>query len=239
MAYLSAGYYVTRLSDRGAHIPSELVPDKLLSASACICDFFPNGWAIAWASVTDEERLKRAAAFGVSSSGLPAVLEWATDAFSKDFGWPNTFYELEAAKDARARFLPADGDTVIIGLGLHQDDAEVFLKAATPPAPKPGFAPIGESGIFECVSSGTKIRDGGEFLGFELVATYLGILTCSWLCNGLEAVCANQLGIPPNSHGLVQTYADASRCAEFISRDGMSAEPGLWLPWRLSIYPTS
>src|SRR5579871_3586068 len=88
MAYLSAGYYVTRLSDRGAHIPSELVPDKLLSASACICDFFPNGWAIAWASVTDEERLKRAAVFGVSSSGLPAVLEWATDAFSKDFGWP-------------------------------------------------------------------------------------------------------------------------------------------------------
>lgn len=95
---------------------------------------------------------------------------------------------------------------------------------------------MGKSGIFECVSAGTNIADGGDFLGFELLATYLGMLTCSWVCNGLETECAKRLGILTNSHGFVQTYADASRCAEFISRDETGAEPGLWLPWRMSVY---
>lgn len=84
MAYLSAGYYVARLSERAAHMSPELFPDKVLSASECLCDFFPNAWAIAWASATDEERLKRASAFGLSSSDLPGVIEWDGIVF-KDF----------------------------------------------------------------------------------------------------------------------------------------------------------
>jgi hypothetical protein len=237
MAYLSAGYYVTRLTERAAHMSPELVPDKLLSASRCICDFFPNDWAITWASVTDEERLKRAAAFGLSSTDLPAVIGWATESFSRTFGWPDSFYKLEAARDARAKLLPADRDTVIVGLGLHEADAEEFLLAAKPPVQEPGLSPVGNSGIFECVSARTNIADGGEFLGFELLATYFGQLTCSWLCNGLETECARRLGIVTNGHGFVQTYADASRCAELISKDEIGAEPGLWLPWHVSIYP--
>lgn len=197
MAYLSAGYYVTRPAERAAYMSPQL-PDKVLSASGCICDCFPNSWAIAWASVPDEERLEKAAAFGLSASRLPVIVDWATGSFSKDFGWPNSFYSLEAARAARAALLPADRNIVVIGLGLHEADAKEFLKAAEPPAQQPGFAPVGESGIFECVSGGTIIAGGGDFLGFELLASYLGVLTCSWLCNGLET----ELRLPP---GVTQT----------------------------------
>jgi hypothetical protein len=77
MAYLSAGYYVTQLSEHATHESPELTQGKVLSASGCICDFFPDAWAIEWASATGEERLKRAAAFGLSSSDLPGVIDWA------------------------------------------------------------------------------------------------------------------------------------------------------------------
>ena len=236
MAYLCAGYYVTRRSDRGAYISPELMPERVLSASGCICDFFPDTWAIAWTSVPDEERTRKAAGFGISPADLNAVTKWATDSFSKEFGWPDAFYTLEAAQAARARFLPGKPDILIFGLGLHESDAEEFLKAAEPPAQQPGFAPMGRSGILECVSGGANIREGGEFLGFELLAADHGMLSCSWLCNGLEKECAAQLGIRPNRSGLVESYADARRCAELIARPETGAEPGLWLPWRVTMY---
>jgi hypothetical protein len=223
--YLSGGYYVARLSG-------------ILSASDCMCSFFPDTWAIKWSSDSVEDRSKKAAAFGISNTALPEVVAWASESFEKSFGWPSAFYTLEAAQKARARFLPDDPDIVTFGLGLHESDAERFLTAAKLEETKPGCAPMGEIGVFQCVSSGEKVVAGGDFAGFELLATYLGRLTCSWLCSGLEKDCADQLGIVTNQLGFVQTYAEASRCAEFIAGDTVGAEPGLWLPWLITIYGT-
>ena len=229
MAYLSAGYYVARRSERAAYMSSDLIPEKVLSASRCICDFFPDDWAIEWASVTNEERSKAASTFGISSADLPTVVTWATEAFDNEFGWPDAFYTLDAARKARTRFLPDDFEVVVFGLGLHEADVENFLAAANP-IQYLGFAPVGESGIFQCVSAGTSIAEGGQIAGFELLTTYNGLLTCSWLCNGLEKECANHLGIRANRVGFVETYAEASRCTEFISKPETRARPRLWLP---------
>ncbi|HSB13750.1 MAG TPA: hypothetical protein VLE22_04780 [Bryobacteraceae bacterium] len=236
--YVSGGYYVTRLSRHAEYMSPELIPDKVISASGCICEFFPDDWAIEWTSESVDDRSRQAAALGISTIDLPKVVTWATESFSKAFGWPSAFYTLEAAQEARARFLSDDSEIVIFGLGLHDSDVEDFLRAAKPEPTKPGCAPVGETGAFQCVSGGKKIAAGGDAVGFELLATYTGLLTCSWLCNGLEKDCANELGIVTNRHGFVQTYADALRCAEFISRDETGAEPGLWLPWLVTVYST-
>jgi hypothetical protein len=124
----------------------DLIPGKVLSASGCICDSFPDDWAIEWASVSNEERSNAAAAFGISSADLPTVVAWATEAFSNDFGWQDAFYRLDAARKARARFLPDDLEAVIFGLGLHEADVQDFLAAARPPVRNPGFAPDGRVG---------------------------------------------------------------------------------------------
>jgi hypothetical protein len=234
--YLSGGYYVTRLSEHAEYMSPELIPDKVLSASGCICQFFPDDWAIEWTSESADDRSNQAAAFGISTIDLPKVVTWATESFSKAFGWTSAFYSLEAAQEARTRFLPDDSEIVIFGLGLHDSDVEDFLKAAKPEPKRPGYAPMGETGVFQCVSGAKKIATGGNAAGFELLAINFGLLTCSWLCNGLEKDCASELGIVPNRHGFVQSYADALRCAEFISRDETGAEPGLWLPWLVTIY---
>ena len=74
-------------------------------------------------------------------------------------------------------------------------------------------------------------------LGFEPLV-FNGGLSCSWLCNGLETTVAEQLGIRPNASGLISTFEEACRCVEFISRDEIGAEPGLWLPWLVIEHPT-
>jgi hypothetical protein len=159
--YVSGGYYVARLSRRSESKSADLIPGQVLSASGCICEFFPDVWAIEWTSESVDDRSKQAAAFGISTKDLPNVIAWATGSFTKTFGWPNAFYTLEAAQKARASFLPDDPEIVVFGLGLHHSDVEGFLKAAQPEPAQPGYAPVGETGVFQCVGSAKKVVNGG------------------------------------------------------------------------------
>jgi hypothetical protein len=200
---------------------------RTLSASACISAFFPDVWAIEWTSVAAEERVRQAAAFGARKDAIT----WATSAFEKSFGWPNVFYTLDEAREARD-FLAAD--VVLFGLGLDESHVDAFLHAAQPAGDR-----AGESGVFQCVRRGAPVLPGGEALGFELLATEHGLITCSWHCNALEQTCAERLGVDTNRNGLVSDHSAAVRCSEFISRPDTGAEPGLWLPWLLTLYPTT
>lgn len=51
------------------------------------------------------------------------------------------------------------------------------------------------------------------------------------LCNGLDAIVAQALAIGPNAHGLIGTFAEARKCAEYLPRADVGAEPGLWISW--------
>lgn len=218
--YIAAGYYLA-------------LRERTLSASGCLSRFFPDEWAIGWTSKKVVERRRAAAAFGIARARLPEVTGWAAASFSRTFGWPNVFYTPEGARQAHAALLPADVDIVLFGLGLHSSNVARFL-AAQPP---PGAPPVAQTGIFECVKAGRPIAEGGEPAGFELLAIDAGLLTCSWLCSRLDRECADRLGVRINSRGLAATHAGAQRSAEYISREDVAAEPGLWLPWLLTIYP--
>lgn len=213
--YVSAGYYLIRLSKRADYMPPELMPDQILSASSIICEHFPASWAIEWASANAEERSQKSAAFGISQNDLPRVIEWATG--SKEFGWPSAFYTLAGARKSRKQFIPNARDVVSIGLGLHRSNVEEFLNDARPSPPKPGYSPQGATGIFECISSGKRIAGGGDFAGFELLATMFGMLADSWLHHGLERNCAEKLSITPNRHGLIGSWEEAVRCTQLAS----------------------
>jgi len=229
--YIAAGYYLARFADRPAYISAELMPKRILSASPDICYLFPDTWALEWTTDDDEGRIAGAANFGISTAVLPKVIKWATQSFSTAFGWPNVFYSLESAQKARHAFLADRDDVALFGLGLHKSNVKEFLDFAAPPLQQPGFAPMGKTGVFEAVSQNRALVDNGISLGYELLVTTAGLLTCSWLCNGLEVTFAKELGIKPNSNGFIQTFEEASRCANFISEGHVGAEPGLWLPW--------
>src|SRR5579872_4485656 len=125
--FLSAGYYLARPSNRGPHTSARLIPARLISASTCICEFFPDAWTIQWISSVDQkERERSAAAFRLKPDEIDRIMQWATSSFQKQFGWPNTFYTLEEAFAARSEFLARDLDMAVFGLGLHCDHSEEF-----------------------------------------------------------------------------------------------------------------
>ena len=231
--YVSGGYYLALPTEREAWMPAELLPEQFVSASPDLAHFFPGSWAIQWTGDKPEERLKRAAAFGISRDEFPSVVEWATASFGSEFGWPSCFYRLDTACQARARFLSSTPGLVTIGLGLHRDLVPGFLEYAKPPAPQEGYAPMGETGVFECVSRRSDVAPDGEALGFELVSTYVGILCESWICCGSKKDCVDRCGIALNHAGLIDSYSEAAACAELIPA---FKEPGLWLPWLIVKY---
>lgn len=227
---MSAGFLVTREVARPPYVSAELLPDRLVSASGCIASFVPDTWCIEWTQDTLESTTEEAEAFALDSPTLTRLTEWVTQRFDKHMGWPNVIMDLNVAIELVHSFLSTSPEVKVLELALHQSMTELFCRVAEPPPPKPGFATVGRQGVCEAILKANPPTQGGNILGFEpLVFDYS--LSCSWLCNSLDTVVADTLGIKPNENGLIDTLDHARRCVEYISRDDVGAEPGLWLPW--------
>src|SRR5690349_14447562 len=126
--YVSGGYFVALATERPSYMNADLLPPRIVSASQCICRFFPDSWAIEWASDSPEERAEAAAAFGITAEQYPQVKHWATNAFEHEFGWPRLFYTLDfAASGLKLIPTPVPG-LVIFSLALHHTLVEDFLR---------------------------------------------------------------------------------------------------------------
>lgn len=230
--FISAGFVITRPVVRPPYASASLLPDLLLSASQCIANFIPDTWCIEWTQDTPESRTENAKAFGLDALGLAKATVWVTSRFGDSIAWPGVLMDIQVAKQFVETFLSHLPDAKVLELALHRSQTDQFCQEAEPAPQQPGFAPIGRQGIHEAVLKAQPPTDGGRILGFEpLVFDYS--LSHSWLCNGLETVVAEHLNISPNGNGLIETFDNACRCVNYIARDDVGAEPGLWLPWLL------
>jgi hypothetical protein len=228
--FISAGFLVTREVDRPSYVSAELLPARMISASGCIAPFVPDTWCIEWTQDASERRIEHAGAFGLDSQALRELTACVTPRFDKSFRWSNVIVDLDTAHELVSRFLSTVRDVKVLELGLHRSMTDDFCQKAEPPAGKPGFAPLGRQGVHEVILEGNPPTQTGKVLGFEPLV-FNDSLSCSWLCNGLENAIAQALGIKPNRHALIEMFDDARQCVEYISRDDVRAEPGLWLPW--------
>jgi hypothetical protein len=233
---LAIGYLIVRPMQRDSFFSAELVPELIVSASACLCHRFPGDYAIDWSSVSEEVRATSLADFGIGPAQQPSARRWATESFDQLYGWPGTFYSLRAAMDARTTLIPPATDVRVLGLGLPEAKLDEFLRHAAPAPPTPGYAPQGETGAFTVAKRREPLAAGGRWLGLEILNLEFGEASHTWLCNQLETHCANVLAIRPNAAGFIDTFEDAQRCCEEISRQEVGAEPGPWLPFALVEY---
>lgn len=228
--FLSAGFLITRSVPRPPSFSKALIPDQIISASDCIVDFVPDTWCIEWTQDTQEARKKKAATFELETNALEALTRWVTPQFGENIGWPNVCFDLDIALQIVRIHLKHLSDVRVLQLALHQSHINEFCRVAEPPPQEPGFAPNGRQGVHESIRKGSPLTEGGKVLGFEpLVFEYS--LSCSWLCNGLETAVSDKLNIKPNQFGFIQKFEEACKCVEYISREEVGAEPGLWLPW--------
>lgn len=233
--FVAAGYFLARMSHRQPWMSAELLPDRILSACDCICTFFPDTWAMDWSS-SPEERRKGAATFQIPEERMPDVVSWANESFERAFGWPRVLYSLEDARTARTLLDPGVDGVILFGLGLPADLASTFLDAAKPPPRTEGYAPVGATGYFHMVSRGQRLAEGGSPLGFDLLSSWEGLLTHSWLCNGLEKQLHEKVGLTPNSEGFIANLDIARDCARRIQAGDVNAEPEDWFPWLVVRY---
>ncbi len=234
--YLSAGYFLTKRVTRPTYASEALLPSNILSVSQCICSFIPDTWCFTWTGDDKEFRNAKAQAFHLTSDVLKSMTSWITKRLEKEIGWPNVCYSIETTRTLAKEFLSHDPDILIIGLGLHQQYRDEFCCVAEPPDQRDDTAPIGKQGIHTSILKAQALESGGKPLGFEPLV-FNQSLSDSWLCNGLEVIIENQLGIIPNPMGLIDDFEGAAKCVELISSEKVSAEPGLWLPWLLVEYP--
>lgn len=225
---LSAGFLLVRRVIRPAYVSAALIPSTIVSASDCISPQFPGPYAIGWASIPADDREAAFSEVGVSPELRESAIEWATSALRSVFGWPGVFFTLDAALEARSRFLSSSEEVRLIGLGLDERFADSFIDEAT--------TPYADTGYLVAVRERRSIPPGGTALGYEPLDLEDGHLQHSWLCNGLEQHCADVLGIRPGAYGLLQSFDDALRCCDEINREEVGAEPGYWLPIFLTDY---
>src|SRR5262245_13644754 len=95
---ISGGFYVVRLLDRPAGLGAALLPERLLTLSSCLTQFFPDAWAFQGTSFSTDERAAAMRKLGLDPERLPALVSETTAASaSGELGWPCVWRSLDAA----------------------------------------------------------------------------------------------------------------------------------------------
>lgn len=231
--HVLAGFFISTPIERPACSDETLLPKTIVSLSSCLSSFFPDSSCLSWCSADEAAKTKLKDTFGIDVR--KHALKALEQSFSIDFGWESVIYSLSKAREFASYCSLVAKEIHIYGAALHAETLDDFLAAARPTAAREGFAPEGAHGTYEVLCKNQEVPEPEQILGYEPLVFNYG-LSCSWLCNGLEKTCYEDLGFKPNSHGLLASYAEARDVCRHIRKDHIGAEPGLWLPWLICDY---
>ena len=222
--FLAGGYFLTRPIERNDEFMApDLLPEHILTLSSCLTDVALEFW---WS----QENVAEAADFGVPSDRWSDLITWYLDRFESRIGAPGVASSVSVIREFVNRFVSDPSGVVILGCGLDTESAARLIRECRTPPER------GEYGVFEMVEKHVSVEGGGTPRGFEVVSYEYG-LEHSWLCNSLERDVNEQFGIAANGVGLLDTFEEAATVADFVNREDVGAEPGLWLPWLVMEFP--
>jgi hypothetical protein len=221
---VGGGVFVVRILDRPAGLGDKTLPERLLTLSSCLTEFFPDAWAVEWASCSQADRTAAALKLDLSQEAVPELVRFVTDALSDGaIGWPCVWNSLDAARAAAHKFSLAPENFAMLELGVPDDAVEELLAALEP---GPGEA---STGIYASLQRRRPLRSGGTSMGWELLGVERAGDFHSWLCNSLQDEAERQLGVRPGPFGLLRTEKEARAVAALIA-NGVGAEPVPWFP---------
>jgi len=238
--YLAAGYFLSRYT--GEHDCSGTELRRVtLAHDHSQRRFFPESWTLSWCGESHEERVERAAAFGISEPELERVMAWADQSFDSVFGAWDVLFTLDGAREAARSFLRNAVDLELWGVGLHRSLVNAYCKASAPAPPLPGYAPTGASGVHiaTCVRPAPLAEDG-MVLGHEILIADVGCSFNSPESRHLDERAASRaVGATPNAAGLITSLDDALACCRFLDSHASETQHGItgWLPWLIIRYP--
>jgi hypothetical protein len=172
--------------------------------------------------------------FSISDRDLDGVIAWADRNFDAVFGAWSVFFELDGARAAAASLLPNAENLDLWGLGVHRMLLRGFCTATKPPAPQPGFAPVGAGGIHvaACQRS-APLASGGTALGHEILVPDAGCILNSPQSRHLdEPEMLRGAGVVANGMGLIDSLDDALSCCRYLDSHATETEHHItgWMP---------
>lgn len=228
---VAGGYLFVRAASRPARPESGVLPRSIWTPTSCICELYPDYWALPWCNPSREAIDTAIRELGIRPAEFAPLQEWVEQQLELGgVGFPGVPLRLEVAQQFAARFLRAGPEIKLLGIGLPEAWVEDFLATGRP---GPGE---GTPGIHRAVASGEPLAPGGEPLGFEPLGYDHGSFH-SFICNSLEKDYAEELHLPINEHGRFWELAACERAVEYTRLESTGAEPALWQPWLVVEYP--
>lgn len=222
--FILGGYFVVKAAQRALCMNKELLPEKIITVSECICDILPSTWALSWVNKRKEDIERANSAMGLTDGEFEELEEWATVKFDNgNIGWQNGFSDLATAREFCKKFLKTTDDVYILGIGLRKEDTEIFIDEERP------CEGMGTTLVYNVLQRNEFIDTSG-FLGFDVLGCDIGSFH-SYICNGLEHDFFEVFGIRPNKYGLYDSYTESRQAAEYLLNEEIGAEPALWQCW--------
>ena len=231
MDFISGGYYIIAPTIRQEYMDKEIIPNRIVSVSECICDMHPE-INIFWGG-SKVNKLKYIKDLNISEVKYKEMEKWIQDKFDlREFEYPQILPSLNIANEFFSTFLSDVKDLKIIGIGLPNNYLESFLDEEDTII-KTSEERTGLENILlrkEFIVDGTTSIKGYEILGYETNTFH------SYLCNGLEKEFKNQFDFSLNKNGFIKSLAEAERCCDIANDEKLGTEPVYWLPWAIFEY---
>lgn len=228
--WISGGYALVKEMATPDALRAGLLGDRIISASSTIVDMLSLHEMWRESARTPQERIAAVLEQIGLETPVPAELaDWAQRQVVPE-GGPSYeyFVDIEGLREFW-RLVHSEGtdEFRLIGVATLRDEAPMFL------------ADVGQQAgydIADIVKLNRAPEPGGTLLGYEpLGAQPAGMY--SWLTCYFHRIAAAELGIRPNSCGLLSSLDEASRVCELMNRDDGRADDAVWSPWAVLEYP--
>lgn len=229
--WFEAGFFVVS-GGKSPKRRSRLLPARIVTVSTCVVESYPDSWALPWVETTPDELRHIREALSLDESGFADLRSWVGRAMDDgEFGWPNVFFSLRAAREFRSRFLGALQESRLLGLSIAKDFAAAFAREERLQEGRDG------PGVWTIVTRRVPSMQRSSPLGFDVLGSEYGVSFHTFSCNGLEKEFDEKLGISFNEYGLIDDYSRAVAACEYANREDVGAEPVAWYPFRVDDYP--
>ncbi|KAB1439664.1 hypothetical protein [Candidatus Galacturonibacter soehngenii] len=120
------GYFIIKPITRAEWMNHDVLPESLLSASSCICDFYPDSSVVFNKSRKKKKEYRKE--IGVDFSDYNKMEDWLNKESENRFEYPNVFSSLNSANEFCQKFLYNQSELKIIGVALPKTYKNSFLE---------------------------------------------------------------------------------------------------------------
>lgn len=219
-SFYFGGYFIVKPTPRPHWMNGNVIHEKVMSASNCLCDFYPDINIIRNKSqkVKEEYRIT----LGLDISTYDKMENWINEKFEKDLELPYIFSSYESAFEFYGKFLYNQNDLRIIGIALPNIYKDSFIEEQDDLS----------YGVCKMINKHIPINIHNTTLGYEILGYDWGGFH-SYICNGLENMYYDKYKLVLNENGFISTLEEADILSRYTNNVIENKEPVLWLPWAI------